>query len=590
MSTSTHDTTLYDLYPLAAFELADSLGITRSLTVAERDAIDDSDFAWPDAPGGKPKYPIDTQEHLDAAATLIGRAPKDAQDKIKSRAMRIAKKNGLKLPDTWTEDESKDDSDRTLTPVIVRADGTHDPFTGAHTHTHTANNSQGNDDTHDHSHNHDNDADHKHTHADRAGTPDIMRSMPSETQLYLPILRYDREKREVIVRATAEVLDGYGTVFDFNGSKEAFGKWRGNIREMHDPHKAVGRAIKIDPVPEDKAIDVILRVSRGAEDTWQKVLDGTLSGASVGAKNGKWGKRTINGQEVPVLERYDMVELSLVDNPATPGCDVKIVRSDGADGQFLASDILDFAEDETPPVARAETPTETRAGATISAATGAKMHTAMHHALQTAKTLADAHASQGCADCQAVSTALDPDQDGDIDIVPDLDTDHDGGSASGDGSGDGEARALRTLVTRIVQEVLTEQLKQNLQPVTARMNGIAARFAGLTFDTSITHDSPEITRRLDGVEQKLSELGEVRALVSAVKGTVEQIAAQPQQGGPVVNSAIMRQQMATQQQQSQSQEPEVSSVWRLAQVAKERGLTREEAVSAGMDIYHGLVR
>jgi hypothetical protein len=61
-----------------------------------------------------------------------------------------------------------------------------------------------------------------------------------------------------------------------------------------------------------------LLVSKGADDTWEKVKDGTLSGAS----NVQWQTRCVAGQEVPVAQRYDLVELSLVDlasNPDAPG-------------------------------------------------------------------------------------------------------------------------------------------------------------------------------------------------------------------------------------------------------------------------------
>lgn len=70
----------------------------------ERDKIPREDFAWPDAPGG-PKYPCDTQDHLDACAKLIGDAPEDQQASIKSRAKSIAKRHGFSIPDSWKEDK-----------------------------------------------------------------------------------------------------------------------------------------------------------------------------------------------------------------------------------------------------------------------------------------------------------------------------------------------------------------------------------------------------------------------------------------------------------------------------------------------------
>lgn len=76
-----------------------------SLTKAERDAIPLEDFAWPE----ERKYPIDTQDHLDSAATLIGHAPDAMQPKIKARAIRIAKRKGFTLPDAWKDEGGDDD-------------------------------------------------------------------------------------------------------------------------------------------------------------------------------------------------------------------------------------------------------------------------------------------------------------------------------------------------------------------------------------------------------------------------------------------------------------------------------------------------
>lgn len=56
-----------------------------------------------------------------------------------------------------------------VTPaLIVRADGSHDAFTGTHRHAHSAFGSQGGDDMHEHEHSHDGDANHQHSHAEAA--------------------------------------------------------------------------------------------------------------------------------------------------------------------------------------------------------------------------------------------------------------------------------------------------------------------------------------------------------------------------------------------------------------------------------------
>ena len=509
----------------------------------ERQSMDESAFCGP----GR-SFPVQSQEDVTNAAGLAGHA--DDPDAVRACIRNKAKKHGWKLPDSWTSDDKKDDG-RTQSPDLLRArdpglvihpDGSHAPFTGKHSHSHSAFNSQGDDSQHSHEHEHHGDSDHSHSHthldgnwqakgeengsAQKASAPDITRSMPSETTIYAPILRVDRQKREVIVRATAEDLDSYGTVIGFEGSKEAFSKWRGNIREMHDPTKAVGRAVQWEPIDDTKEIELTLRVSKGAEDTWQKCLDGTLAGASIGARNGQWGKRQWKGKEVPFLERYDLVEVSLVDNPSCPGCDVKVVRADG-----MATDVLDFTEDTE----QNATPDMTRYGARVGANTMMSMHKSRDHALQG---LREQLANCSCDECQGALRVLDPDGDGDIDIVPSLDTDGDG--AGGDGSG----------IMKFVQSEIT----RHMAPIVSRMNGIAARFAATdTTTTTVQAPDPEMTRRLEGLEQKLNGLDEVRSLLSEVKGLAEKsnhlselIAAQPQQGGPIVNSAALRQIPSTQ--------------------------------------------
>lgn len=350
----------------------------------------------------------------------------------------------------------------------------------------------------------------------------LVRNMPATTMLYMPIERIDREKREIVARATSEALDSYNTVFSFEGSKEAFGKWRGNIREMHDPTKAVGKAVSWVPVDDTKAIDVTLQVSRGAEDTWLKVLDGTLSGLSVGAKNAQWGVKDLDGTQVPYLERYDLVEVSLVDNPANPDCNISVVRADG-----FTTDVVEESYDDeetTPEVVetdetRVDAPEEVRAGARLSADTMSQMHAVRDHALLAVR---KACATCGCPECQALLSMLDPDNDGDVDVVADLDTDHDA--------------ARSTLIEKSVRE----EISRSLTPILSRFNGIASRLA-----QSQPFDTPEVTRRNGLIDDRLSQLDEVRSLLSEVKGQVEKIASQPLPGGPIVNSAAMRMQANT---------------------------------------------
>jgi hypothetical protein len=67
---------------------------------------------------------------------------------------------------------------RTPAAVEIRADGSHDAFTGTHTHGHAAYASQGGDATHEHEHTHDGDANHEHVHAENAAFGVELRTAP----------------------------------------------------------------------------------------------------------------------------------------------------------------------------------------------------------------------------------------------------------------------------------------------------------------------------------------------------------------------------------------------------------------------------
>lgn len=168
-----------------------------------------------------------------------------------------------------------------------------------------------------------------------------------KVQAYLPITKIDRENRTVSGFATLDNIDGHGDVVRPEASRKAFTRWQGNLREMHQP-KAVGTAVKFeereyfDPKTEQvyKGMYVTVRVSKGAEDTWQKVLDGTLKGFSVGGKILKKSEafHKSTGDLVRFVDDYDMQELSLVDVPANPLATILAIHK-SADGQVTAEGI-----------------------------------------------------------------------------------------------------------------------------------------------------------------------------------------------------------------------------------------------------------
>ena len=155
-------------------------------------------------------------------------------------------------------------------------------------------------------------------------------------QLIFPISVVKNEERVVVGVATADNVDKSGDVVSFEASATAFKNWQGNIREMHQP-LAVGKAVGHRPVEINeggntyRGVEVSAYISKGAEDTWQKVLDGTLGAFSIGGRileRKDDETRKFRGQPVSVVTKYELGELSLVDNPANPVANITLIKSD----------------------------------------------------------------------------------------------------------------------------------------------------------------------------------------------------------------------------------------------------------------------
>jgi outer membrane murein-binding lipoprotein Lpp len=168
-------------------------------------------------------------------------------------------------------------------------------------------------------------------------------------RLSMPFSKVDQERRIVSGFATLDNVDKQSDIVTTEASMKAFAKFRGNIREMHQP-TAVGKMVSFK---EDKYFDpktkkfytgvyVSAYVSKGAQDTWEKVLDGTLSGFSIGGRMNKWDDAFDEKMEksVRIIKEYDLIELSLVDNPANQFANIlSVEKVDGID--VVKGDILD---------------------------------------------------------------------------------------------------------------------------------------------------------------------------------------------------------------------------------------------------------
>jgi hypothetical protein len=164
----------------------------------------------------------------------------------------------------------------------------------------------------------------------------------NDISLSVPFTKVNREKRTVSGFATLDNLDQTGDVVTAEASIKAFESFRGNIREMHGSN-AVGKMISFkpetfyDPFTKEfyNGVYVDAYISKGAQDTWEKVLDGTLSGFSIGGKiiesDNEVNKST--GKTTRFIKEYSLMELSIVDSPANELCNILSIQK--MNGQLI---------------------------------------------------------------------------------------------------------------------------------------------------------------------------------------------------------------------------------------------------------------
>lgn len=155
----------------------------------------------------------------------------------------------------------------------------------------------------------------------------------------MPFSKVDKERRTVSGFATLDNVDKQDDIVTTEASLKAFKKFRGNIREMHQP-SAVGKMVSFK---EDKYYDedsekmyngvlVSAYISKGAQDAWEKVLDGTYTGFSIGGRMNTWDEAFNEkmDKQIRIIKDYDLIELSLVDSPANQFANiVSVEKVDG---------------------------------------------------------------------------------------------------------------------------------------------------------------------------------------------------------------------------------------------------------------------
>jgi hypothetical protein len=162
-----------------------------------------------------------------------------------------------------------------------------------------------------------------------------------KVRLSMPLTKVDQGRRIVSGFASLDNLDKQNDIVTTEASMLAFAKFRGNIREMHQP-SAIGKMVSFkeekyfDPESKKfyKGVYVSAYISKGAQDAWEKVLDGTYTGFSIGGRMNKWDDAYDEKSEesIRVIKEYDLIELSLVDSPANQFANIMSVQKvDGVD-------------------------------------------------------------------------------------------------------------------------------------------------------------------------------------------------------------------------------------------------------------------
>jgi predicted nucleic acid-binding Zn-ribbon protein len=167
----------------------------------------------------------------------------------------------------------------------------------------------------------------------------------------MPIAKVDEERRTVSGFASLDNLDKQGDVVTKEASVNAFNNFAGNIREQHDAKKAVGKMVDFK---EDTYFDadtgkmyagvyVSAYISKGAQDTWEKVLDGTLTGFSIAGDIDEEDTMFDGDLEksIRVIKGFTLSELSLVDVPANQFANVLSIQKNGEVTGMLAKALIE---------------------------------------------------------------------------------------------------------------------------------------------------------------------------------------------------------------------------------------------------------
>lgn len=149
------------------------------------------------------------------------------------------------------------------------------------------------------------------------------------------ITKFDTQQRIVEGIATDAIQDRQGDIIPFAVAVEAFQTCADSlgIREMHQP-KAVGRleGWQADSDAQSIPVQVYISESTDGQDTLTKVEEKILRGFSIG------GNALASHREggANIIDKLEIVEISLVDVPANPHAVISVVKAVGMEAKHRA--------------------------------------------------------------------------------------------------------------------------------------------------------------------------------------------------------------------------------------------------------------
>ena len=173
----------------------------------------------------------------------------------------------------------------------------------------------------------------------------------SGVKVSMPIAKVNKEQRTVSGFASLDNIDRQDDIVSSEAAVKAFENFAGNIREQHDAKKAVGKMVDFkedtyfDPETNKmyNGVYVSAYISKGAQDTWEKVLDGTLTGFSIAGEIEEEDTMYDGDLEksIRIIKDFTLSELSLVDVPANQFANVVSIQKSGEVTGMLAKALIE---------------------------------------------------------------------------------------------------------------------------------------------------------------------------------------------------------------------------------------------------------